>query len=59
MSLNDDIVYIEKDDGICFPTFVVGNFSGLVLHQSNFSIIISIWINNKSCFIESLVLIKL
>ena len=32
MLLNDDIVDIEKPDGVCSPTFVVNEFSGLVLH---------------------------
>ena len=27
-ALNDDIVDIEKPDGICLPTFVVEEFSG-------------------------------
>ena len=36
--LNDDIVDIEKPDGICLPTFVVDEFSGLFLHPSIFSI---------------------
>ena len=38
MSLNDNIVDIEKPDGICLPTFVVNEFSGLFLHPSIFSI---------------------
>ena len=38
MLLNDDIVDIETTDGICTPTFVVNEFSGLVLHLSIFSI---------------------
>ena len=38
MFLNDDIVDIEKPDGICSPTFVVDEFSGLFLHSSIFSI---------------------
>ena len=38
MSLNDNIVDIEKPDGICLPTFVVNEFSGLFLHSSIFSI---------------------
>ena len=38
MSLNDNIVDIEKPDGICSPTFVVDNFSGSFLHPSMFSI---------------------
>ena len=38
MLLNDDIVHIEKPDGKCSSTFVVGEFSGLFLHPSIFSI---------------------
>ena len=38
MSLNDNIVDIEKPDGICLPTFVVNEFSGLFLHSAIFSI---------------------
>ena len=38
MFLNDDIVATEKPDGICSPTFVVDEFSGLVLYPSFFSI---------------------
>ena len=38
MSLNDNIVDIEKPDGICLPTFVVNELSGLFLHPSIFSI---------------------
>ena len=38
MFLNDDIVDIEKRDGICLPTFVVNEFSGLFLHPLIFSI---------------------
>ena len=37
MLLNDGIVEIEKSDGICSPTFVVNEFSGLFLHTSIFS----------------------
>ena len=36
--LNEDIVEIEKLDGICLLTFVTDEFSGLFLHQSIFSI---------------------
>ena len=36
MILNEDIV--EKPDGICSLTFVVDEFSGLLLHLSIFSI---------------------
>ena len=39
MLLNEDIVDIEKPDGICSLTFVVDGFSGLFLHLSIFSII--------------------
>ena len=38
MFLNDDIVNIEKPDGICLPTFDVDEFSGLFLHPTIFSI---------------------
>ena len=38
MFLNDDIVDIEKPDGICSPTFVVHELSGLLLHLPIFSI---------------------
>ena len=38
MSLNDNIVDIEKPDGIYLHTFVVNEFSGLLLHPSIFSI---------------------
>ena len=39
MALNDNILDIEKPDGICSLTFVVDEFSGLFLHPSIFSII--------------------
>ena len=39
MLLNEDIVDIEKHDGIHSLTFVVDEFSGLFLHPSIFSII--------------------
>ena len=39
MMLNEDIVDIEKPDGICSLIFVVDEFSGLVLDPSIFSII--------------------
>ena len=39
MLLNDDIVEIEKPDGICLLNFVVDEFSGIFLHPSIFSII--------------------
>ena len=39
MLLNEDIVDIEKPDGICSVIFVVDEFSGSFLHPSIFSII--------------------
>ena len=58
--LNEDIVDIEKPDGICLSTFVVHEFSVLTLHSSIFSIIHSrsAQIINKECFIRYLILIK-
>ena len=38
MLLNEDIVDIEKSDGICFLTFVVDQFSGFFIDPSIFSI---------------------
>ena len=38
MLLNDDIVDIEKPDGMCSPALVVDGFSGLFLHPSIVSI---------------------
>ena len=38
MLLNEDIVDIEKPDGIFSITFVMDKFSGLFLHPSIFSI---------------------
>ena len=38
MVLNDDIVDIEKPDGIFSLTFVVNEFLGLFLHPLIFSI---------------------
>ena len=37
-ALDDDIVDIEKPDGICSLIFIVNEFSGLFLHPSMFSI---------------------
>ena len=37
MSLNDNIVDIEKPDGICSFIFVVDDLSELFLHPSIFS----------------------
>ena len=39
MLLNEDTVDIGKPDGICSLTFVVDEFSGLLLHPSIFFII--------------------
>ena len=39
MLLNNDIVDIEKADGVCLLAFAVDNFSGLFLHSAIFSII--------------------
>ena len=39
MRLNEDILCIEKPDGICLLTIVVDKFSVLLLHPSIFSII--------------------
>ena len=39
MLVNEDIVDIEKVDGICSLTFVVDECSGLFLHPSIFSMI--------------------
>ena len=41
MLLNVDIVDIENPDGIYWLTFAVDEFSGLFLHPSTFSIILS------------------
>ena len=41
MLLNDDIVDIEKPNGICSPTLVVDEYSRLFLHPSVFPIKIS------------------
>ena len=38
MLLNEDIADIEKLDGICYLTFAVNEFPGLLLHPSVFSI---------------------
>ena len=36
--MTNNIVDIEKPDGICSPTFIVDEFLGLSLHPSIFSI---------------------
>ena len=42
MLLGEDIVDIEKSDGLCLLTFVVDEFSEIFLHLSIFSFIDSI-----------------
>ena len=37
MLVNEDILDIEKSDGICLLTFFAEKFSGLSLHPSFFS----------------------
>ena len=39
MLQNEDIVDIEKAEGVCLFTFAVDEFSGLFLHPTIFSII--------------------
>ena len=39
MFLNEDIMDIEKPDGICSFTSDADEFSGLILHPSIFSVI--------------------
>ena len=48
--LNEDIVDVEKTDGICSLSFAVNTFSGLSLHPSIFSFIYlrSAWIINAA-----------
>ena len=36
MLLGDDIVDIEKRDGVCSPTFLLDEFSVLFLHHQSF-----------------------
>ena len=36
MLLNDDIVDIEKPEGICSPSFVADTFLGIFLYPSTF-----------------------
>ena len=38
MLLGEDIIDIEKPDGICSPTFYLDKFSVLILHPSVFYI---------------------
>ena len=38
MFLNDDIVDMEKPDGICLPSFAVNEFSRLILNPLIFSV---------------------
>ena len=39
MLLNEDILGIEKLDGICLAIFVLVQLSGLFLHESIFSVL--------------------
>ena len=55
MLLKEDIIDIEKPDGICSLTFVMGKFSGLFLHPSIFLLKNCYY---KWCFIRFLILIK-
>ena len=41
MLLNEDIIDMEKSDGISWLTFVADQFSELFLHSSVFSILYS------------------
>ena len=41
MLLDDNIVEIEKPEGMCWPTFAVDKFSGLFILLSVFSIMYS------------------
>ena len=52
-ALKEDIVNIEKSDRICSLTFVVDEFSGLVLHPSIFLMIHSrsAQITNSALFV--------
>ena len=43
MLLNDNIVDIEKHDGICYPTFAMDELSRLFLRPSTFPIKHSIY----------------
>ena len=57
--LYEDIVDIEKLDGICSLTFAVDEFSGLFLHPwIFFYCTLKICINDKWCLIRYLILIK-
>ena len=58
MLLNGDILDNEKPNGICLPTFVADEFSGLFWHPSILYSTLKIFINNNWCFIKFLVFIK-
>ena len=58
MLLNDDIVDIEKSDGMCSPAFVVDDISGLFLHPLIFSIKHSKSALKKMVLYQILILIK-
>ena len=53
---DDDTIDTEKIDGICSLTLVVDQFSGLF---NLFYYTFKIYVNEKSCFIRFLILIKL
>ena len=50
MLLNEDIADIEKLDGMYSLTFVVDEFSGLLLHTSIFSVKVAHVVNLKLAF---------
>ena len=58
MLLNGDILDNEKPNGICLPTFVADEFSGLFWHPSILYSTLKIFINNNLCFIKFFVFIK-
>ena len=59
MLLNEDIVDIEKPDGMCLLAYIVDEFSGIIFTFVNlFYYTFKKCINNKWCFIIFLILIK-
>ena len=46
--LNEDIVNIKKPDRMCLLTFVVDEFSGLILHPSK-SILLWLEVGRQNC----------
>ena len=59
MSLNDDVIEVEKPNGICSHTFIVNDFPVLFLHPVFCIKDYEIGVDNKGCFIWFLVSIKL